>query len=646
MAHKQLVEVCNFPETTYIDCQGIQQKINAIPVIVENQKDIRREYYCDVIDDTQLFAQIAVNNPVLSLYDPKTGLVTKPAVTTSNLAYGTNSGFAYKGNGVQLVAYESGGALRYITEHDLNSGVVTTINPTAFNTTYTFAGVSHTIRGAAFAYNKATGKYMFVTRNNDGPATGEWGCVEYDPTTNAFSLVFRDLRSLGGFAANTSWNDAVWEGGKLYMAVNDGVGLPYGVYYINWTTGLYAGGAPVIIPSTSGIHYNGISYTTIPGVFIANSVNQTRYDKIDTNTDTVTVLFDWVSGTYPSAESTLPQTKTVKFYKEFCNGVQKGTFALDGTPYIPVGIPEECRSGCCDETTTSTAKVVAITNCDGTTTNKTVDNIAGAYLLNQKNLHTEIVYDVLTAVFGGTIAYTYNAPLEVILSYSGVTIANDTVSFYWTDFGDGYNDVGGNPSHAYNADGSYEIKSYAITASGNKILLIAKEVNIFGGVISYAPAALPQPVSATYKVFVGAAFQDYCGSLLVGSPYNADGTPYTLIGDFEAEKPIIIDLLEDNGDYQASVAAPVTTLVQRIHENFVQTGTTPLVIPAGAIAISVTKTNNTGVVNISGDNATDFPLTFNRENFADSVNEGYSTLSAYTITGTAAGTTFKVHIIR
>jgi hypothetical protein len=102
------------------------------------------------------------------------------------------------------------------------------------------------------------------------------------------------------------------------------------------------------------------------------------------------------------------------------------------------------------------------------------------------------------------------------------------------------------------------------------------------------------------------------------------------------------------------VAVPVGVIVegscsivtQRRHENFVITGTTPLVIPAGAISISITKTNNTGFVNISGDNGINFPLTFNRENFTDSVNEEVSTLSAYTITGTSAGTTYKVHIIR
>jgi hypothetical protein len=64
------------------------------------------------------------------------------------------------------------------------------------------------------------------------------------------------------------------------------------------------------------------------------------------------------------------------------------------------------------------------------------------------------------------------------------------------------------------------------------------------------------------------------------------------------------------------------------------------------ISISVTRTNNEGVVNISGDNSTVFPLTFNGENFTDSVNEDVSTLSAYTITGTLADTTYKVHTIR
>lgn len=89
-----------------------------------------------------------------------------------------------------------------------------------------------------------------------------------------------------------------------------------------------------------------------------------------------------------------------------------------------------------------------------------------------------------------------------------------------------------------------------------------------------------------------------------------------------------------------------STTTQRIHENFVATGTTPLVIPAGIVSISVTKTSTIGIVNISGNNGTDFPLTFNRENFSDSINEEVSTLSSYTITGTLAGSSYKVHVIR
>lgn len=85
---------------------------------------------------------------------------------------------------------------------------------------------------------------------------------------------------------------------------------------------------------------------------------------------------------------------------------------------------------------------------------------------------------------------------------------------------------------------------------------------------------------------------------------------------------------------------------QRIHENFVVTGTTPTIIPAGAISISITKTNALGIVNISGDNGTNFPLTANNENYSDGVNEAVSTLSAYTLTGTVAGTSYKVHTIR
>lgn len=414
-----------------------------------------------------------------------------------------------------------------------------------------------------------------------------------------------------------------------YAPATSALNLYLHLFYLNTTAYYYP---PATSSPTTPIVLAGNQSTIqtfINSCLVAEGFNANDIILIVNSDNTVTV---WHSPSYtPNGNefwmgTIVPDDWTNKYY-----------------PSIPTTHPTNGNTRALLVKECKTQSDISVPNCDGTNTIQSVDQVTGTYILNQENKHTEKIYDVLTAVFGGTIAYTYNAPLEVVLSYSAVTIANDTVSFYWTDFGDGYNDVGSNPSHAYNADGSYEIKSYGITLSGNKILLMAKEVNIFNGVISYAPTNLPQPVSATYQVLVTSAFQDYCGSLLVGSPYNADGTPYTLIGDFVTERPIIIDELEDNADYQVSTLTPT---VQRRHENFVVTGSAPLVIPAGAISISVTKTNNTGVVNISGDNATAFPLTFNRENFTDSVNEAVSTLSAYTTTGTLAGTTYKVHIIR
>lgn len=462
-------------------------------------------------------------------------------------------------------------------------------------------------------------------------------------------------------------------------------------------------------------------------------------------------------------------------------------------------------------------------------------------------IHTETVYDIVNAAIGGTITYTYTSPTNIALNLNTVTVTNDSLVGFWTDFGDGYNDFGNVPDHSYNADGSYEIKTYAILNSKNKILINAKEVIITNGVVAYAPTGTSSTINRPYRHVVNTALQNYCGNTPVDNPYLADGTSYTPTGTLGLHLDAIIDELEDNaewnpenvadlvecvvgsanlvtegldgnitaaasvaiggspnaivhtllgntlaingagtngqssaglnvnisggtfsaaqftfninvigdedpldsadmgitvwdnvagisvtattitsslsyltdaqgvglnmpiyaypstgshtivwtgdlpaGDYTVIlltqdqgvldmielsvdhniVSGPTTTtkaqlvaldqctidaltpvpvvtpIVQRRHENFVQTGTTPLVIPAGAIAISVTKTNNTGVINISGDNATAFPLTFNRENFTDSVNESVSTLSAYTITGTLAGTTFKVHIIR
>ena len=207
----------------------------------------------------------------------------------------------------------------------------------------------------------------------------------------------------------------------------------------------------------------------------------------------------------------------------------------------------------CTETITIDAQVP---NCAWWLDDKPVNSLVWAYLLNQENKHTETVYDILTAVFGGTVAFTYTAPTNIAISYASVTLANDTVLHFRTDFGDWYNDVWPSPDHTYNADWAYEIKWYAITLSWNKVLLYAKEVTILNGVITYS-GVNPHTVNRTYKVSVWCALQDFCGRVLVDSPYNADGSAYTLVGDLDVCEPIIVDELEDNAEWNPKKAADI-----------------------------------------------------------------------------------------
>lgn len=103
-------------------------------------------------------------------------------------------------------------------------------------------------------------------------------------------------------------------------------------------------------------------------------------------------------------------------------------------PVIPLGT---VTAGAC----TVAKQIVQVPNCAGTLNDKPVDSLVGAYLLNQENKHTEVVYDSVLATIGGSITYTYTAPHSLAISHLGVTVANDTLLNVWTDFGDGYNDV-------------------------------------------------------------------------------------------------------------------------------------------------------------------------------------------------------------
>ena len=170
------------------------------------------------------------------------------------------------------------------------------------------------------------------------------------------------------------------------------------------------------------------------------------------------------------------------------------------------------------------------------------------------------VCDVLTAVIGGTIPYTFATPYNAAVDYSTVTVANDTVVLYWTDFGDGYSDVGPSPDHTYEADGHYEIKSYVVTASGNKLLIAAKEVDVVAGVVTLT-GPNPHVPNRTYKISVGSAMQEYSGTTPVGTPINTDGSAYTVQGTLAWSCPVVIDELEDNAEWNPENVADLVECV-------------------------------------------------------------------------------------
>lgn len=196
---------------------------------------------------------------------------------------------------------------------------------------------------------------------------------------------------------------------------------------------------------------------------------------------------------------------------------------------------------------------------------------------------TREVCDVVSATITGNIPYTLTTN-DVAIAYTpSVVLTGDTALFYWTDFGDGYNDVGNAPSHTYEADGHYEIKSYIITASGNKILVAAKEIVITAGVVTIATAN-PQTVNRVYKVSVGTAMQEYSGTIPVGSPTNPDGSAYTVQGALAWNCPAIIDDLEDNGEWNPEEKADFVECTTIIGANTVTEGTDANLIAAGEVA--------------------------------------------------------------
>jgi hypothetical protein len=193
----------------------------------------------------------------------------------------------------------------------------------------------------------------------------------------------------------------------------------------------------------------------------------------------------------------------------------------------------------------------------------------------------ESVCDVISATITGDITYTITGAEVALSGLTTLTFTNDTARYFWTDFGNGFSDVGPLPSAIYN-DGHYEIKTYAVMTSGNKILIATKELDVVGGVITVT-GANPQPVVNSYPVSVGTAKQEYSGSTPVGTPKNPDGSDYTVQGTLAWNCPAIIDDLEDNGEWNPEEKADLVECTTIIGANTVTEGTDANLIAASEV---------------------------------------------------------------
>jgi hypothetical protein len=239
------------------------------------------------------------------------------------------------------------------------------------------------------------------------------------------------------------------------------------------------------------------------------------------------------------------------------------------------------------------------------------------------------VCDVVTATITGDITYTITGADVALSTLTGLTFTNDTVKYFWTDFGNGFSDVGSNPSVTYVNDGHYEIKTYAVMTSGNKVLLAAKELDVVSGVITVV-GSNPQAVAQSYPVSVGTAMQEYSGTTPVGSPTNPDGSAYTVQGTLAWNCPAIIDDLEDNAEFnsqsqqsevqvETEIVSPLDPTgsytgqlvrVERTYTNGVPTGVDyydtvtglPVTLPAGTTQLAPVSGLDTEVIELCDDN--------------------------------------------
>ena len=170
----------------------------------------------------------------------------------------------------------------------------------------------------------------------------------------------------------------------------------------------------------------------------------------------------------------------------------------------------------------------------------------------KKDFENLLLCDVVTATITGTIAWGL-AGSEVTFSPS-ITVTGDSILTYAVDFGNGFTDVGNSPSYNYadEASGHYEIKVYAIFASGNKLMIAAKEFDFDTVTDTFVGIPSSNTVNRSYPLVVASVRQNLEDGVLV-STTDLAGNPYTPQGTLSTHCPERIQEFFQSDDVKNAV---------------------------------------------------------------------------------------------
>lgn len=163
----------------------------------------------------------------------------------------------------------------------------------------------------------------------------------------------------------------------------------------------------------------------------------------------------------------------------------------------------------------------AVYNLCGINVTKPVDMTVGAYLLNDTHKHTERVYVNTTATLSGTLQ-TIITGTNVSFNFASIVAINwASPSSYAVEFGNGYTDLGGNPTFNFvnEPDGRYTLKVYRLFrfTDNDKYFLIAEiEIDKVGSLLTVA-STNPVTINRSITYTSSEGLQSYCNGIPVGS---------------------------------------------------------------------------------------------------------------------------------